>query len=139
MTSNSPTPSQEAVKSAEPKLLEVQQLLGKMAPELSGAQCWRYHSAVSPGIQEYLEALSLTHYLDKGALITYEEAQQSLTDHGGVPYMLLNTEDYLLGLSDLTGELMRLAISGIAKRGGQAQALKLCAFVRQFKSGQRTM
>jgi len=42
--------------------------------------------------------------------------------------------DYLLGLSDLTGELMRFAISGISRRGGRTKASEVCAFVRDCKS-----
>ena len=46
--------------------------------------------------------------------------------------------DYLLGLSDLTGELMRFAISGIARRGGRAKANQVCAFVRNCKAGRHS-
>lgn len=47
----------------------------------------------------------------------------------------LTVSDYLLGLSDLTGELMRFAISNIARRGGRPRASQVCAFVRGCKSG----
>lgn len=134
MSSESPSPSQ-AVESARGKLLEVQKMYANMAHELSGDKFWRYQRAVSPGLQEYLEALSLAHYLDKGTLITFQEAQRTISDDQGVPYFPLDMEDYLLGLSDLTGELMRLAISGIARKGGRAQAINICAFVRLCKSG----
>jgi predicted translin family RNA/ssDNA-binding protein len=50
-------------------------------------------------------------------------------------YFSLPVEDYLLGISDLTGELMRFAISGITRRGGRAKAMEICAFVRECKSG----
>lgn len=43
--------------------------------------------------------------------------------------------DYLLGLSDLMGELMRFAISGISRRGGRTKANEICAFVRNCKAG----
>lgn len=47
----------------------------------------------------------------------------------------MTVSDYLLGLSDLTGELMRFAISGIARRGGRTKANEVCAFVRNCKAG----
>lgn len=47
----------------------------------------------------------------------------------------LPKEDYLLGLSDLTGELMRFAISGFSRKGGRARAVQVCNFVRDYKSG----
>ena len=50
-------------------------------------------------------------------------------------YFPLTIPDYLLGLSDLTGELMRFAISGISRKGGRQKALKVCAFVRACKAG----
>jgi len=50
-------------------------------------------------------------------------------------YFPLTVSDYLLGLSDLTGELMRFAISGLAKRGGRKKASEVCAFVRGCKAG----
>lgn len=50
-------------------------------------------------------------------------------------YFPLPKEDYLLGLSDLTGELMRFAISGFSRKGGRARAMQVCKFVRDCKSG----
>lgn len=50
-------------------------------------------------------------------------------------YFPLSKEDYLLGLSDLTGELMRFAISGFSRKGGRARAVQVCNFVRDCKSG----
>lgn len=51
-------------------------------------------------------------------------------------YFPLPLEDYLLGLSDLTGELMRYAISAISRRGGRTKAQDVCTFVRSCRAGQ---
>lgn len=51
-------------------------------------------------------------------------------------YFPLPVEDYLLGLSDLTGELMRYAISAISQRGGRSKANEVCVFVRNCKAGE---
>lgn len=50
-------------------------------------------------------------------------------------YFPLTVSDYLLGLSDLMGELMRYAISGIGKRGGRQKSSEICTFVRNCKAG----
>lgn len=43
--------------------------------------------------------------------------------------------DYVLGICDLTGELMRLAISSISKPNGRMKASQICLFVRGCKAG----
>ncbi|OJA18824.1 hypothetical protein AZE42_00831 [Rhizopogon vesiculosus] len=93
------------------KLREVQALYAQMKHEVQAERFWHYHRAVSPGLQEYIEALSFAHYLEHGTLVSYDEVQLSLSDEHGTPYFTLPKEDYLLGLSDVTGELMRYAIS----------------------------
>ncbi|KAF9535511.1 Translin, partial [Crepidotus variabilis] len=116
------------------KLREIQGLYAKMQPELQQERFWRHQRQVSPGVQEYIEALSFAHYLDHGTLITLDEVQRTLMDSQGKEYFPLTISDYLLGLSDLTGELMRIAISGIARRGGRVHAKGICAFVRECKA-----
>lgn len=51
-----------------------------------------------------------------------------------IQYFPLPIEDYLLGVSDLTGELMRYAISAIPRKGGRATASTVCTFLRQCKT-----
>ncbi|KAA1468542.1 Translin [Dentipellis sp. KUC8613] len=123
-----------AAAEASKKLREIQGLFKAMAPELAGDRFWHYQPNVSPGLQEYIEALSFAHYLEHRSLITYAAVQRSLSDDVGGPYFPLPVSDYLLGLSDLTGELMRFAISAIAKRGGRSKASEVCAFVRGCKA-----
>ncbi|KAF9229575.1 Translin [Gyrodon lividus] len=116
------------------KLFEVQKIYATIKVEIQGDLFWRHHRSVSPGLQEYIEALSFAHYLGHGTLVTFTQVQSTLSDNNGVPYFPLPKEDYLLGLSDLTGELMRFAISGIARKGGRIRALQVCNFVRECKS-----
>lgn len=71
-------------------------------------------------MQEYIEATSFQHYLETQHLITLEEAQATIP--GGI---VLTEQDYLLGLFDLVGEMMKfaitnMAISGSLPRGGGA-------------------
>lgn len=70
------------------KLKEVQRLFASMRQEVQGDQFWRYQRNVSPGLQEYIEALSFTHFLDTEKLISYDEVQQSLSDEDGVEVIL---------------------------------------------------
>ncbi|OBZ79725.1 Translin-associated protein X [Grifola frondosa] len=123
-----------AVARAKEKLREIQGLFEGMRGELTGDRFWRYQRNVSPGLQEYIEALSFAHYLEHESLISYDEVQSSLCDTEGKPFFPLPLEDYLLGLSDLTGELMRFAISSISRRGGRSKASQVCVFVRGCKA-----
>src|SRR5271156_5879564 len=77
-----------------------------IAPDLAGINAWRYQRQVSGGIQEYMEAISFEQYLRHQSLITIEEARKSLPE--GID---LTGDDYVLGIFDLVGELMRFAIT----------------------------
>lgn len=59
-----------------------------------------------------MEAVSFQHYLETQALITHKEAQDKLPE--GVQ---LGEEDYVLGLFDMVGEVMRFAITTMATNG----------------------
>ncbi|KZW02062.1 Translin [Exidia glandulosa HHB12029] len=119
-----------AIKPAKKKLGELNTLFAKMAPELKGEEFWRHWRSVSPGLQEYIEALSFAHYLEFGTLASYHDVQAALTDADGVPYFNIPLSDYLLGISDLTGELMRYAIVAISRADGTLQARQVLDFVR---------
>ena len=87
-------------------------LFNAISPELHGSNAWRYQRQVSSCIQEFIEALSFWHYLETQTLLRYSEAQAQ------IPYnVMLTEEDYALGLFDLSGELMRFAITSMATTG----------------------
>ena len=67
------------------KLKEVQNLLAAIRGEVEGDRFWRYQRNVSPGLQEYIEALSFAHYLETGKLVSFDEVQKTLSDEHGVP------------------------------------------------------
>jgi len=85
-------------------------------------------------MQEYIEAVSFLHYLEKGKMISYEGVVATLRDEKGVLLCPLSLDDYLLGVSDLTGELMRFAITSISRRGGRRKAREVSDFVRGCKA-----
>ncbi|KAK0465276.1 Translin [Desarmillaria tabescens] len=128
------TPALRAAKRGNENLRQVQKIYANMKEELVGDRFWRYQRQVSPGLQEYIEALSFSHFLEYGTLITFDQVQQTLCDSEGAPYFPLTISDYMLGLSDLTGELMRYSISGLTKRGGRLQAMDTLGFVRNCKA-----
>ena len=59
-----------------------------------------------------MEAVSFQHYLETQLLISHSEAQAKLPEG-----IILTEDDYVLGLFDLVGELMRFAITSMATNG----------------------
>lgn len=68
----------------------------------------RYHSNYSFALQEYIEAVSFYHFITTGTLITLTHVQQLIHNETDRPFQLVPA-DYLLGLLDLPGEMMRYA------------------------------
>ncbi|KAJ2621486.1 hypothetical protein GGI26_004065 [Coemansia sp. RSA 1358] len=102
-------------------------MLQKVSVELQGSDAFKYNRQVSPGIQEYIEAVALWGFLDDGRLITKEEAQRGLA-------VEVTDEDYVLGICDLPGEVNRYCINAIGK--GDHDAVKQCVgFLRVLKEG----
>jgi len=65
-----------------------------------------------------MEAASFEHYLTTGSLLTYADARSQLEKLGGENGPIdLTIEDYILGIYDMTGELMRFAITAMATDG----------------------
>lgn len=77
--------AQRAASRAKDKLVEIQRMFAGMRDELAGDRFWRYQRSVSPGLQEYIEALSFAHYLEHENMITYDQVQGSLSDSEGAP------------------------------------------------------
>ncbi|BGP22171.1 translin-associated factor X [Rhodotorula toruloides] len=134
----------QVFKEVEGKMTDLRVLFEKLQGEVQGADFWRYQRSVSPGIQEYLEGFTFYYYLQHHSLPTLEEAQASLVPPapqpaayasdtasttsegssatklmgqpaGREPYFRVTVDDYLGGVADLTGELMRLAIASVGK------------------------
>ncbi|KAI5278466.1 hypothetical protein KEM54_004597, partial [Ascosphaera aggregata] len=92
----------------EGRLKQIADHFASIAPDLTGVNGWRYQWQISPGIQEFIEAISFKYYLETTRLITIEEVRNL------APGVIITEPDYLLGLFDLTGELMRYTITSIA-------------------------
>ncbi len=94
------------------RLSNIDELFLSISSDVHGINAWRYQRQVSGGVQEFMEAVSFHHYLQTQTLITYEDAEQKIP--GGID---LTEDDYVLGLFDLVGELMRFAITAMATNG----------------------
>ena len=90
----------------------IRDLLQSIVPDLQGINTYRYGDRITGGIQEYMEAVTFQHYLEKQQIMSFDEAAARLPDGIKLTY-----EDYALGLFDMTGELMRFAITYMATNG----------------------
>ena len=82
-------PAKRAAKCGYEKLREVQAIFATLSVELQGDKFWRYQQQVSPGLQEYIEALSFANFLENGSLITFDQVQATLSDPDGIPVRLI--------------------------------------------------
>ncbi|PFH58117.1 hypothetical protein XA68_14142 [Ophiocordyceps unilateralis] len=87
----------------ESRMSQIAGLLQPIAQDLQSANRHRYAWQMR-GLEELVEAVSMAHYLRTQRLISPEEAQAA------VPASIaLTMNDYLFGVLDLFGELMRFA------------------------------
>ncbi|KAI5678815.1 hypothetical protein M9H77_09765 [Catharanthus roseus] len=125
---------EEVLEKAEKDLGAVMdEYMSRLVKELKGTDFWKLRRAYSPGVQEYVEAATLCKFCKTGTLLDLDEINamlQSLSDPSIEP-LQINILDYILGLADLTGELMRLAIGRISD-GEPEYAEKICKFVREI-------
>jgi len=82
------------------------------------------------GLQEFIESISFLQFIRDGKLITLEEVQSRLTysEELKVPVPVY---EYLLGIADLTGELMRLCINAVG-RGEKQLVFNTCMSLRKI-------
>ncbi|OOF90959.1 hypothetical protein ASPCADRAFT_211544 [Aspergillus carbonarius ITEM 5010] len=101
---------QNIAKETTTRFTQIHNLFTSILPDLAAPpNTWRYQRQLSSGIQEFIEALSFHHYLTTQTLITLPEVRAHLP-----PQILVTEEDYLLGLFDLTGEMMRFAVTALS-------------------------
>ncbi|EJU01039.1 Translin [Dacryopinax primogenitus] len=123
-----------AAKQGYECLKQIKSMLENAREYLRGNEFWKYQRSIAPGLQEFIEAYGFAYYLEHNALVHYADIQAYLSDDSGIPYFPLPPSDYLLGISDLTGELMRYAISAITTPGGRIRARVVCDFVRDCRA-----
>ena len=103
---------------AERRLEDLRETLWrKVAEELRTEEDHQFIRAYSPGLQEWVEALSFYHFLRHEKIISHQDTEDQLRftespESPGVQVTVPQAE-YVLGLADLTGELMRNAINAL--------------------------
>lgn len=131
---------------------KLKELIGKkfrpLAEELQREDPYQFLRAYTNGIQEFVEAISFYFYIKDNRLVSLQEIQQMLDFHikddeeidQELPKtfqefdpnrlcVFVRPVDFLLGVADLTGELMRLAIKSISD-GDIDTSFKICNFLR---------
>ncbi|PNS14254.1 Translin-associated protein X [Sphaceloma murrayae] len=109
-------------KAIKPHVDSIATNYAEVAKDLQGLNNYRYARNITGGNQEYTEAITFQHYLTTGELISYDGMCQKLDTltrpadgaSKGIQYSL---DDYVLGLYDMTGELMRFGITAMATNG----------------------
>ncbi|PNY29852.1 Uncharacterized protein TCAP_00241 [Tolypocladium capitatum] len=90
-------------KDMDTRMAEITELLRSIAPDLQSINRHRYTWPLRC-LEELVEALSFAHYLRHQTLITLAEAQAAMPAD-----IALTPHDYMYGVFDLFGELMRFA------------------------------
>lgn len=112
ITVHSPEDREAKLAEAEAKLQELRvEKLAAIAEETKDSD--QHARTFSGGVQEYIEALTFYHFL-KGEVIPNRASAGSFCSTEEGPHFPLSTSDYVLGLADLSGELMRAATMAAA-------------------------
>lgn len=132
-----------------------------IAKELDGLDQYQYTRAYSAGLQEFIEAFTYYDYLHNDRIMDWKDLQQKLTytlkqhtqsESGGeeaapaieedycqtVPETtvtcLVQPTEFMLGLADLSGEIMRKCINSLGS-GDIDTCHTACNFVQKLYSG----
>lgn len=122
-------------------------LFKNIAYELDNQDAYQYHRAYRPGVEEYIEALTFYKYLQNSDIQDWTKLEETLTYDRTLDTsdstdpiitkpmcVLVTPSDYILGIADLTGELMRKCISNLAI-SDIASCFETCDFVRNVYIG----
>jgi len=113
-------------------LRQIRGNLYKIAEDINGQEYWRYQRAFSPGVQEFIEAVTLYEFVLNQRLIRKDEIEKMLLDANLQKLAFrISLEDYLLGICDLTGELMRLCINAVSS-GSFDWCTTVCLFLQEI-------
>lgn len=108
-----------------------------IALELTGLDSYQYHRAYTSGVQEFIEACAFCNYIKTEAVEDWNTMNcmfKYKTENGDEVSLLFPQTDYILGLADFTGELMRRCLNTLGV-GNIGECFKLCNFVRHINTG----
>ncbi|KAI9208080.1 Translin family-domain-containing protein [Polychytrium aggregatum] len=115
------------------KKAEIVQLFRQVSRDLKGQDYYRHRRSIGPGCEEYIEAISFLHFLQNGTIVTKSGLDTDFSEADGTLFFSFTYEEYVLGLADLSGELMRYAINIVAK-GQSDKAQEICDLLRSLKT-----
>lgn len=115
-----------------------------IATELNGLDSYLYLRAYTAGLQEFIEALLFLLYLSENTICTWsvidkkfafnEVASEDGEDAAGEVKLLFPEVEFILGIGDFTGELMRKCINSLGS-GNIDDCFKTCDFVKLLYTG----
>ncbi|KAF7286925.1 hypothetical protein GWI33_003191 [Rhynchophorus ferrugineus] len=108
-----------------------------IAKELIGHDPYLYHRAFTSGMQEFIEALCFFQYIKNNHLESWNAVNINFqyNDEEATQFQLLFSQyDFIMGIADFTGELMRKCINSLGG-GNINDCFQLCNFVRAINTG----
>ncbi|VIO95909.1 Translin family protein [Brugia malayi] len=135
---NTSTNKEEVLNEADRRLKEVRnKMLRQIAEELYSLDHYYYLKSYDWALEEYIEALAFYKFLISGEVLLYSEIIDILqfadlvSEENKKFYIELPEITYLMGLFDVGGELMRLAISEISA-GNSNTAVNIVNYMRSL-------
>jgi len=122
----------ELLRQGRHELRTIHKLIETVQKDLPDPADYFIHSgAYSPGVQEFVEACTFWHFISVGSLVSKAALEDEIqTSNSGLRFPISNA-DYLLGVCDLTGELMRFATNCIST-GDRKETDVVLLFLRQL-------
>ncbi|CAH1981163.1 unnamed protein product [Acanthoscelides obtectus] len=111
--------------------------LRAVAEELRDEDSYQFLRAYTNGLQEFIEALTFYQFIKNDSIDNWEKINNLLKyqDEYGSEFTLVFPQyEYILGIADFTGELMRRCINTLGV-GNIEDCFKLCNFVRHINTG----
>ncbi|CAG9807854.1 unnamed protein product [Chironomus riparius] len=105
-----------------------------IAYELVGHEIFQYMRAISPALQEFIEALTFYEFLSDKQCSDWEVIKERLKyKHDELDEISLHLApaEYMLGFADNTGEIMRFCINSLGS-GETDNCFKACKFLQNI-------
>lgn len=107
-----------------------------IATILKDFDSYQYHKAYTSGLQEFIEALVFYQFLSCNTIDKWETINKSFQyENDEDKFSLLFPQtDFILGIADFTGELMRRCINNLGI-GNISDCFKTCNLVKDIYTG----
>lgn len=120
-----------------------------IAVELENEDIYLYHRAISSGIQEFIEAYTFFNYIKDKSFVHWnyfqDKFEYQLTNESNINEreaqniskkisLKIVPSDFILGVADLTGELMRKCFKTLSI-GDTQSCFEICNFVKNVYCG----